>query len=876
WPVYEGMELQVGYDVSSADNRDAPNPLFNGSTCNDKFFDFKHLIVQETLLPPIYSNSCEPLITIPPTINLFQNKRPVMDWAHNAVETRVATFTGTTASWEHIHEAIGGEDFSGAASVGGVWYTGEAYPETYLNTYFHADFAGNWVKNIELTTDNDLVSVNDFFTTPGPVVCMAMNPIDGYIYYVQYPSQVKRFAYSLNENLAPDAVINTDIIYGNSPLIVSFSADNSSDPEGGLLTYEWNIGDGTTTTEKNPTHVFTTSDTEPTVFTVTLSVTDSLGLSSVADTTIFVNNTPPVPTITSISNGDLYTQGVISNYPLTASVVDAEHNIEEINYAWQTFLYHDTHNHPGSVDTNKITTTTISGEGCDGDYYAFRVKLTVTDAIGLSGSTDVWLYPNCTVVPPTALFTTSVSSGIAPLTVNFDASPSVNGGDTIVSYKWAFGDGTSGNGISVSKTYNVVGTYSARLIVKDNYNLRDTMNATIQVNNLSATEWNSYDMIMLSDSPHAYIPDAFDIGLPAYFHFYESADDEGTLFGNSLSVYNPDQHIEGYNKAENIWSFDYLYNAYPYVAKSTVSRGSDENETEAPFPSGVFDLQIFPPANAHNMVVAFKAPVTGNYSVKNISARRVSSIGSKTRFKVQKNGQVISSLLPLYDQKWLNDPDLHDLGTMNAGDEMYFTLNKKDYEFYDATEIAFTIAFTPIVCTTPTGLTASSITSSSAFLSWNNSGASSYTVTYKKVGGTSSVGTVSAGANEEINLTGLLPCATYKWQVKATCPGGSILRSAWGNFVTGGCKEGMPDEQSEMTLYPNPAMVKIHLEFPDEITISSIKISDAAGRIVAEDIFEGIHVTQTHEIDVTHVPPGVYFIKLISRDGSYFAQFAKQ
>ncbi|MBC8046608.1 MAG: PQQ-dependent sugar dehydrogenase, partial [Fimbriimonadaceae bacterium] len=296
WPVFEGMEMQIGYDANSADNRDATNPLFDGSTCTDKFFDFKNLIVQETLLPsPNYPNPCNPLINIPSAFNLYQNKRPILDWAHDVVETRVSTFTGTTANWEHIHDAIDGEDFSGAASVGGVWYTGSAYPIEFQNTYFHADFAGNWIKNIHLTTDDELISVDDFFDAPGPVVCMDMNPVDGYIYYVQYPSQVKRFAYVGGSNLVPEAIIETDVIYGTSPLTVNFSADSSADPEGGTLNYLWDFGDGTTSTIKNPSHTFTTLDSEPTPFTITLTVTDSLDLSATAGIIISLNNTPPVP-----------------------------------------------------------------------------------------------------------------------------------------------------------------------------------------------------------------------------------------------------------------------------------------------------------------------------------------------------------------------------------------------------------------------------------------------------------------------------------------------------------------------------------------------------------------------------------------------------
>jgi len=49
-----------------------------------------------------------------------------------------------------------------------------------------------------------------------------------------------------------------------------FSANGSSDPEGDALTYSWDFGDGTKSSEKDPAHVYTT----PNNYTVTLTVMD--------------------------------------------------------------------------------------------------------------------------------------------------------------------------------------------------------------------------------------------------------------------------------------------------------------------------------------------------------------------------------------------------------------------------------------------------------------------------------------------------------------------------------------------------------------------------------------------------------------------------
>jgi PKD repeat protein len=53
-----------------------------------------------------------------------------------------------------------------------------------------------------------------------------------------------------------------------------------------------------------------------------------------------------------------------------------------------------------------------------------------------------------TNLPPTASFTVSPATGVAPLSVQFDASMSADTGGSIVSYSWDFGDGlANGSGV---------------------------------------------------------------------------------------------------------------------------------------------------------------------------------------------------------------------------------------------------------------------------------------------------------------------------------------------------------------------------------------------------------------------------------------------
>ena len=87
------------------------------------------------------------------------------------------------------------------------------------------------------------------------------------------------------ENLEPVAHIEADRVSGEAPLEVVFTGSGSHDPEGDMLSFFWDFGDGTDSVVENPIpHVFDTGG----VYTVTLIVEDAAGKSSVATVTIDV------------------------------------------------------------------------------------------------------------------------------------------------------------------------------------------------------------------------------------------------------------------------------------------------------------------------------------------------------------------------------------------------------------------------------------------------------------------------------------------------------------------------------------------------------------------------------------------------------------
>lgn len=86
-------------------------------------------------------------------------------------------------------------------------------------------------------------------------------------------------------------------------------------------------------------------------------------------------------------------------------------------------------------------------------------------------------------------------------------------------------------------------------------------------------------------------------------------------------------------------------------------------------------------------------------------------------------------------------------------------------------------------CGTPSGLASSSVTTTTATISWNAvSGATSYNVQYRVVGAASWISTTSTTASKA--LTGLTASTNYEFQAQSVCSGGNSSFSSSGTFTT--------------------------------------------------------------------------------------------
>lgn len=90
-------------------------------------------------------------------------------------------------------------------------------------------------------------------------------------------------------NASPVAIISANPLSGEAPLLVSFDASSSYDPDGTISAYSWDLGDGATATGSSTSHIFAEG-----LYTVTLTVTDNDGAVATEQVSIDVAPDPSV------------------------------------------------------------------------------------------------------------------------------------------------------------------------------------------------------------------------------------------------------------------------------------------------------------------------------------------------------------------------------------------------------------------------------------------------------------------------------------------------------------------------------------------------------------------------------------------------------
>ncbi|RYD92462.1 MAG: hypothetical protein EOP54_20780, partial [Sphingobacteriales bacterium] len=110
-------------------------------------------------------------------------------------------------------------------------------------------------------------------------------------------------------------------------------------PGGSIAFYEWDFGDGQSSTDMNPVHNFVAPDNAPIMFVVKLKVTDDEEGEAEKEFIVSLNNLPPTAQITSPVHGTIYRVADDTTYQLRATVTDDHLAASELTYAWQATDY---------------------------------------------------------------------------------------------------------------------------------------------------------------------------------------------------------------------------------------------------------------------------------------------------------------------------------------------------------------------------------------------------------------------------------------------------------------------------------------------------------------------------------------------------------
>ncbi len=331
---------------------------------------------------------------------------------------------------------------------------------------------------------------------------------------------------AINVGNVPVASFTKTVTTGAVPLTVGFTDTSTNSP----TAWSWNFGDGSpAVTTQNASHVFQ----DPGVYNVTLTATNASGSSTSAAQQVTVSSTGGVTTTTFAATEDASVDQVVTTPKPTATTL---YNVVSATAAKRSYLKFNLTQISGAVTNAKLRLWVTDATDNGAAWYKIadnswsQTTLTYANAPAVTGAlagdpgvvaVSAWLEIDVTSVVtgngivsfanlpqstnqeryssregvnppqlvvtygsaagsvPTASFTKSASTGVAPLSVTF-ADTSTN---APTSWSWNFGDGTPASTVqNPAHSFAVAGVYNVMLTATNaagsNTSLSQAVNVT--------------------------------------------------------------------------------------------------------------------------------------------------------------------------------------------------------------------------------------------------------------------------------------------------------------------------------------------------------------------------------------------------------------
>ena len=300
-------------------------------------------------------------------------------------------------TYNHDDSVVSGDGCTtGSSSVTGLaFYESGTYPSSYAGALFFADHSRNCVWVMPEGSDGvpDPSQISEFLSPAAGPVDLEIGP-GGDLFYAGFDDGTIRRVQYFSGNQPPIAVATATPQNGTAPLEVQFDASGSHDPDpGDTLSYSWDLdGDGTfgDSTEEASTYVYE----NPGIFHPAVRVSDDSGGTTRSSLfTISAGNTPPEPVID--MPGSSLTWAVGDPIDFQGHADDDQDGSEPATrLTWSVIVHHC----PSNCHTHGIQTMPGVASGSfaapDHEYPSYlELKLTATDANGLSASTSVDFQP---------------------------------------------------------------------------------------------------------------------------------------------------------------------------------------------------------------------------------------------------------------------------------------------------------------------------------------------------------------------------------------------------------------------------------------------------------------------------------------------------